>query len=278
MASFSRRNGYNLKDIQLECAGDTLVRRIWACFYKKEFVPDDMWVMDNPPPTTGIEDMMIEMGVPYEFPQNQIVKAKNAEALKNYLMGADEWYIIYDFIERYLNRVCDENTVEMMQNEFNLILEDEVSAYRVVEGLVVPLTSEGELETIASAKSTKYDVVNIHISKALELFASRNKPDYENSIKESISAVESICCIITGESGANATLGKTIKKLKDNGIYIHSAFEKAFSSMYGFASDEDGIRHGGIDFKGAASEDARYMLVSCSAFINYLIEKWRKSC
>ena len=42
-------------------------------------------------------------------------------------------------------------------------------------------------------------------------------------------------------------------------------------------SDEDGIRHGGIDFKWAPAEDAKYMLVSCSAFVNYLIEKWSKA-
>lgn len=36
------------------------------------------------------------------------------------------------------------------------------------------------------------------------------------------------------------------------------------------------IRHGGMDFKNAPAEDAKYMLVSCSAFVNYLIEKWSK--
>ena len=41
-------------------------------------------------------------------------------------------------------------------------------------------------------------------------------------------------------------------------------------------SDSDGIRHGGIDFTNAPAEDAKYMLVSCSAFINYLIEKQSK--
>lgn len=108
------------------------------------------------------------------------------------------------------------------------------------------------------------------------MFAERKKPDYENSIKESISAVEAMCCIITGLDGKNATLGTTLKKLREKGVHIHSAMEKAFSSLYGYTSDEDGIRHGGIDFTNAPSEDARYMLISCSAFINYLLEKWRK--
>ena len=77
-------------------------------------------------------------------------------------------------------------------------------------------------------------------------------------------------------TGAQATLGKAIKKLKDSGVHIHSAMENAFTSLYGYTSDANGIRHGGIDFTAAPSEDAKYMLVSCSAFVNYLIEKWSK--
>ena len=77
-------------------------------------------------------------------------------------------------------------------------------------------------------------------------------------------------------TGAQATLGKAIKKIKDSGVHIHSAMESAFSSLYGYTSDQDGIRHGGIDFKNVPAEDAKYMLVSCSAFVNYLIEKWSK--
>lgn len=59
-------------------------------------------------------------------------------------------------------------------------------------------------------------------------------------------------------------------------MHIHGAMKNAFSSLYGYASDENGIRYGGIDFANAPAEDAKYMLVFCSAFINYLIEKWSK--
>lgn len=119
--------------------------------------------------------------------------------------------------------------------------------------------------------------VKIHINKAFALYSDRKKPDYENSIKESISAVESLCCIITGATGSQATLGSTLKKLeKDGGVVIHGAMKTAFEKLYGYTSDSDGIRHGGIDFTNAPAEDAKYMLVSCSAFINYLIEKQSK--
>ncbi len=273
MTTFSRRNGYNQNDIQLECASNTLKQRVYARFYKQEYNHYDTTKYDHY--TTGIEDMMIEMGLTYEFPENVIYKTNNSEKLKKLIVGSSEWYIVFDFIEKYL-RICNQEKAELMQKEFNHILEDEVSAYRIVDKKVVPITNEMELETIKSAKETEYDAVNNHISKALSLYADRKNPDYENSIKESISAVESICCIITGQTGATATLGKTIKKLKDKEIYIHTAMENAFSSLYGYTSDENGIRHGGIDFSNAPAEDAKFMLVTCSAFVNYLIEKWSK--
>ena len=273
MAVFSRRNGYNTVAIQLECASDTLKRRIMAAFYKQEFDTYDTIEWTNY--TTGIEDMMIEMGVPYEFPKNEIFKRKNAEALQRFVLESKEWYTIFDFVERYL-AVSDKNTYAKMANEFNHILEDEVSAYRILDRFVVPITNKAELATIEEAKSTPYDSVRTHVSKALALYADRKAPDYENSIKESISAVEAMCCIITGLTGAQATLGAAIKKLKDNGVHIHRAMETAFSSLYGYTSDENGIRHGGIDFKNAPAEDAKYMLISCSAFVNYLMEKWSK--
>lgn len=274
MATFSRRYQYNVKDIQLECASNVLKRRIVAAFYKQEF--DTYDTVDWTNYTTGIEDMMIQMGVPYEFPKNEIYKKKNAEVLQNFLLDEkQEWYTIFDFIERYLKQ-SNESTYEKMMTVFNEILEDEVSAYRILDGLVVPITNESEMASISDAMNTPFEAANIHIAKALEAFANREKPDYENSIKESISAVESICSAITGITGAQATLGKTIKKLKDADVHIHPAMENAYTSLYGYASDEGGIRHGSIDFVKAPSEDAKYMLISCSAYINYLVEKWSK--
>lgn len=274
MSTFSRRYKYNVKDIQLECASEVLKNRIFAAFYKQEFNIYDS--LDKKNYTTGIEDMMIQMGITYDFPQNVIYKTKNAKALEDYVIyGREEWYVIFDFIERYL-KICDDATFDKMQAEFNAILEDEVSAYRILDGLVVPITNKSEMGSISDAMNTPFEACSIHIAKALELFANREKPDYENSIKESISAVESICSEITGIEGAQATLGKTIKKLKDAGMHIHQAMENAFTSLYGYTSDEGGIRHGSMDFVEAPSEDAKFMLITCSAFVNYLVEKWSK--
>ncbi len=204
------------------------------------------------------------------------------------------WYMPYEIIEQFFaakrehckhceydchekGGTCDELVwLNSVPNKINAILEEEKSGYRIINDKFVNIVSKTELEAIEQASNSPYASVNTHIKKALLLYSDRKNPDYENSIKESISAVEAMCCTITGMKGASATLGAALKKLEDNGVVIHSALREAFSKMYGYTSDADGIRHGGIDFKNAPSEDAKYMLISCSAFVNYLIEKQGK--
>ena len=60
-------------------------------------------------------------------------------------------------------------------------------------------------------------------------------------------------------------------------IKIHSALERGFKQIYGYTSDSDGIRHGLMEEPTCDFEDAKFMLVSCSAFINYLIAKSLKA-
>lgn len=206
----------------------------------------------------------------------------------------DRWYIPYDIIEllfTYLKNDfynsdyseiddCIEdykNTIFLLENELNTILSEEKSGYRIQNSKFIKITSKDELEAIKIASSSSFEAVNVHIAKAASLYSDRNNPDYENSIKESISAVESICCIITESTSSAATLGAMLKKLEDSGVTIHGALKSAFSQIYGYTSDANGIRHGSIDFSNAPEEDARYMLISCSAFINYLISKYTKS-
>lgn len=153
-------------------------------------------------------------------------------------------------------------------------MEEEKSGYRIVKNRVSKITDKDEIKSVEDSISNPYGAVGTHMKKALELYSDRENPDYVNSIKESISAVESMCCVITGESGAQATLGKMLDKLENNGVEIHSAQKEAFKKLYGFTSDAGGIRHGSIDYTNAKSEDALYMLVACSSFINYLKVKY----
>lgn len=158
------------------------------------------------------------------------------------------------------------------------MLEREMSGYRFVNNLITPITDEIELKEIEDAlnesKLTKYSGVHTHLETALEKLSDRKNPDYRNSIKESISAVESISKIIS--ENPKAELGQALKGLEEK-IKLHNALKKGFISLYGYTSDEDGIRHAMLENPEIEFEDAKFMLVSCSAFVNYLIVKSEKS-
>jgi len=189
-----------------------------------------------------------------------------------------EWNEVYDFIEFMAKNYPDEYnelTPEFMDS-CNSVLKRELSAYRFVGDKITQITSEEEISEIEEALkiSMPLKAVNTHLKRALDLLADKKSPDYRNSIKDSISAVEAICNLITKKK--KATLGQALKKIEEK-VELHHALKSAFKSLYGYTSDEEGIRHALIDKSNLSFEDAKFMLVSCSAFINYLISKASKA-
>ncbi|MCR5176885.1 MAG: hypothetical protein K6C05_08545, partial [Anaerovibrio sp.] len=127
----------------------------------------------------------------------------------------------------------------------NELFEREYVGYRFIDKIIVPISDSYEVEAIKDTLNTEYDFVYEHISKANKLLSDREQPDYENSIKESISAVEAICQILTDSNGKDATLGNMLKKMEERGIVIHASLKSAFQKLYGYTSDANGIRHAG---------------------------------
>jgi len=190
------------------------------------------------------------------------------------------WHKVYSFIEFVANNFPAESPNEKINDDFmnysNLILEVEMSAYRFVGGIITQITSPEEISTVEEALKTDFfKPVNQHLETALKYLSDRKSPDYRNSIKESISAVEAICRYIT--NSPNVSLNDALVKIKkQDKIKIHPALEDAFKKLYGYTSDEKGIRHSLFELPDVEFEEAKFMLVSCSAFINYLISKSSK--
>lgn len=193
-------------------------------------------------------------------------------------IGCDTYDSVLSVIEalaQYWNRYYkNETKAKLGMNVFeffNGIFKKEYVGYRFIGNIIVPISDEKEVSEIQSAITESDDAVATHFEKATGFLSDREKPDYENSIKESITAVEAMCEVITGNKGNNATLGFMLKTLEEKGIKIHSALKSAFEKLYGYTSDANGIRHAG-DIGGPDStfEEAKFMLVSCCAFVNYL--------
>jgi AbiJ N-terminal domain 4 len=163
---------------------------------------------------------------------------------------------------------------ESFANWCNKIFIRDAIPIRFISGLLVELTNENEIKEVECALNSKIPTIAEHIRNALILLADRKTPDYRNSIKESISAVEAAARKVVGSE--NLTLGKALGQLeKSHGL--DPSLKSGFSSLYGWTSGESGIRHAMAEKDTVTEADARFMLVACSAFSNYLLASIKPS-
>ncbi len=178
----------------------------------------------------------------------------------------DDYDAVLTLLE-YLIKAFDKKSNEVYK-VINNLFESEYVGYRFINEYITPITNDIEIAEIEEATDSSNLRVNEHLDKALLYISNREKPDYENSIKESISAVEALC---SDKLGQGVSLGQALEKLCKQGLNIHPNMKEAFHLLFKYTSDASGIRHAG-QIGGVAStfEEAKFMLVTCSAFINYL--------
>ena len=201
--------------------------------------------------------------------------SRGIEAIRDWFSRA-EWWCVYNFLEFLIsefdqNPFCPDGT---FSDRLSFFLEREKSGYRLVNHQFVPITDKVELAAITDAAKhgSKFSGAAEHIRSAIGLFSKKPQPDYRNSIKEAISAVESAARVVTGNS--KATLGELLKGLSSK-IPIHSAMKEGMSKFYGYTSDEGGIRHALIDESNCDEAEAKFMIVVCSAFVNFCVQRTR---
>ena len=265
---FSVRHGYQQpKSIQHESIDADLRAGLWNvlhnCFqnsgFESHFIFEIIWA-----------EFLKE---PLDADDYDILMSRYKDYTKDIFLSS-EWHRVFDLIEfviSFLSDPTDQDTKRRFIDQCNQTLEQENSAYKIVGGRVVEITAEQEIESIENAMVTPHDGANGHIKNALSLFSRRENPDYRNSIKESISAVESITKEITGQGSFSVG----VDKLEKHGIKLHGAHRSALKKLYGFTSDADGIRHASTNNEplDINRNTARFMLIACSAFVNYIISQ-----
>lgn len=190
------------------------------------------------------------------------------------------WYEVYDSIEalffaadKYLPS-ASKKTLETLTNNLNTEFQRLLVPYRVLQLKITPIESEVEITALEKTFAALQDNYGARESfqKAMSLLSDRENPDFANSIKESISTVEAVVLKITGRK----TLSGGLKTLESKGLTIHPALKTAWGTIYGWTSDENGVRHGAVEASTVDANLAIYMLVSCSAFVSYLIKESRR--
>lgn len=100
--------------------------------------------------------------------------------------------------------------------------------------------------------------------------ALRNS-DWASSVRNSIHAVEAVAVRL---APGTDTLGAALKVLEKRG-HLHGSLKAAFGSLYGYSSDEEGVRHALVfgDDARVDEADALFMLGACASFVSYLLAR-----
>lgn len=217
------------------------------------------------------------------------------QRLKEWFFSA-EWHAIYDLVEALPEMIaygiemplfdvmrkyrvleasdrCRQLIIDYATN-LDAMLEREGAPYRYRNLQLVPITNEQELSEIDEARVAPFAGARMHIQGAIEKISHRPSPDYRNCVKEAVSAVESLLQEATGLKGEK--LPKLLDAFERKySVDLHRAFKAALGSLYGWTSDDGGIRHGIFGAETVSRDEAQFMLIACSALVNFLVAKAR---
>jgi len=280
--SFSERNGYEkvsdviqIKSMSVELRSElfnAVVSYMLIAFCvtndsanRKDTLKDSLWSSRY---EDGYRDFFRKFYANFLRQKLTSIPDRNIDAWRYFERYFDEieWHKVYSFLEWFGKNIV-KNTPEW-QNAFhkkiNDILENNLSGYRLVDNLFITITDNTELDEITEGLKNKQLGVQQQLHAALQHMHDKN---YRNSVKESISAVETFVRTKTETND----LGAALSKLQKQKIPIPECLKQGFDKIYGWTCGHDGIRHALMDdAQNVTLAEAKFMLVACSAFVNYL--------
>ena len=136
---------------------------------------------------------------------------------------------------------------------------------------ILPRTSEAQgvavQNAVAMLKNHGQHGTVTHLYEAANHLDSREHAD---AIVDSIHAVESVARLI--DPNASRTLKPALDSLVRKEVLKHPALVEALKKLYGYTSDEEGLRHA-LVFQDAADvgmNEAMFMFGACASFAAYL--------
>lgn len=213
---------------------------------------------------------------------------KQAKADTEAALNSLEWQKIYDFCERLHSHLPNEighedsygnYTAQISRGDAQLYIASELQRLFLEEGLAYDFTERavrrrGRKHTVELA--TKSQVVlgdpqlvsaRRHFDKAFQFFRNPTKPDYENSVKEAVCAVEAAAKVLFPMAKAT-TLGDVIKWLgATTDVSVPKALCTTLTGVYAFRNGGEGVSHGGASGGKATSEITEYILAVCASQI-----------
>lgn len=183
------------------------------------------------------------------------------------IVTSESHLVVFNFVQFLLER---DDVPNGLSGAIQVALHESHAAYRVIDRLLVPVASDEQAHAVQIALATiatsPAKGATTHLRKAA---GHLTQGRWSDSVRESISAVEGIAKSIEPTA---ETLGPALVKLKAS-ISLNPALASAFSKLYGYSSDEKGIRHA-LVFDGqptVTERDALFMFGSCASFVAFLV-------
>lgn len=164
-----------------------------------------------------------------------------------------------------------------IEKEIQQLFIDEFFAYEFTQGSVI---RKGRKHTVETADKAQYVMsdsrlrkARTYYSKAQNFFRDREQPDYANTVKDAVCAIESAGKELFPQADVS-TLGELINwlKNKNNNFAIPPALINTFSSIYALRNSAEGVAHGSTNGGDITKEIAEYILSVSASTIIYLVD------
>ena len=280
--TFSQRHGYEAlpQPMRLEEISDALRREIWNAVrtlllsYRKGFSVDSYYFHAN-----GQKFIERAFGKFQKRSEDEVstIYGRVMNICKN-VVTTHQFNLVLDFLEIMID---EQKGSREFGDRIKELFESHGAAYRLeisaFDCQFIPCASKEQGDAVQQAFETLreggMEGATTHLRDAA---GHINAGQFADSISDSIHAVESAARVL--DPKASKTLTPALNSLEKAGVLKHRALKEAFAKLYGYTSDEQGIRHALLDQNAAdvGLEEALFMFGACASFAAYLTEKHRQ--
>ena len=206
-------------------------------------------------------------GLPFDKFKNRTSDSKNYIGDFIQVSGIGK---LFDLVEFFVQRPeCSEELKSELSNAFITAR----AAYRIFDNRYIAAIGTEEQgaafeRAIADAEASNATAARKQLIAAGVALRNAN---WSGSVRESIHAVEAMAIRL---APGTKKLGDALTVLEQHG-HLHGSLKAAFGSLYGYSSDEEGVRHALVfsDDAQVDEADALFMLGACASFVSYLLAR-----
>lgn len=167
-------------------------------------------------------------------------------------------------------RFVDDHTAAKYEAAINHVFDTQHVDHRMRSGYIIDIgnDAEGDAITAALAPDGPFAAAREHLERAMRHLSDLRDPSPLNAMREAVHAAESAGRVVAGPQAR--TLSHAVKEIQRRRPDLHKALIRGWDILYGWTSDEDGLRHGGEELVDPSPALARWLVVCVAAFLRYL--------